>query len=103
MSGSWVVVVAGARSQRIDDLPLEVLADIAVEHKISWYDLVRAPCAHPLAGAALVRAVAGRLGVAAPESFTARTLLDSFVPVDDDLPEAYTDGIPSSEAAPTID
>lgn len=89
----------GDRSLRLEDIEISVLDDIAKQFSIDWIQLVYVPAGNAAAGPALVRKCAEIMGVDAPEKFTPRVLLDSFVEVDDDsLPETFTDGVPTPGA-----
>lgn len=93
----WACKVGG-KSIRLDDIEIGVIGEIARTVEMDWITLVNVPCLDERAGRALVVKCAELLEVSPPEKFTARTLLDSFETVEDDLPELFEDGVPTEGA-----
>jgi len=78
---------------------------VAKSAGVEWYALYSTPAADPVAGPALVRAVAEHLGVPVPGELTPKTLFECFRFVSEadaqQLPTEFEDGLPSPEAVPT--
>ncbi len=90
----WACVVNG-KKLRLDDIEIGILGDIARTCEMDWITLVNVPCLDERAGRSLVIKCAELLGEPPPERFTARVLLDSFETVEDDVPESFSDGVPT--------
>lgn len=92
----WAVTVAG-RTVRLDDLPVDLVADVARQADVSWFDLVMvAPAKDLRAARMLVDAIASHLQVESAGVMTVRQLLDCFAQVEDDMPAVFEDGLPKA-------
>ena len=85
---------------RIDELPLDLLEQAAKAHGARWSDFLVAPAKSVPAGRALINSAAGHLGLAAPDTSTAKAFLAAFEEVPDDTDEIlWQDGLPKAEDA----
>lgn len=83
----------------LDDMPLDVYADIEKETGVPWYRLTANPMAHAAAVVVLVKKCAERLGVEPPATLTPKLLVDMFEVVSEpNLPTEYNEGIPDPKA-----
>jgi hypothetical protein len=89
---------AGARLD-VEDVPLEVYAEIKDKTGLEWWQVVSNPMRHAKAGELLAKACAGISGVDIGV-VTPKTLVAAFT-VDEDaktMPDEFTDGIPDPKA-----
>lgn len=80
---------------RTDHLPAGVIADVARKADTNWAHIVHAP--HIGDGFAMIHlydAACDHAGQTPKVGLTAPELAELFEPVDDDLPDEYSDGIP---------
>jgi hypothetical protein len=89
----------------IEDLPLEVVYDVAVGNGVpdrEWFAFAYGPGAYPHAAVALLRLVAERKGeTVPPEYLTVGNVVSVFPERNgDDRPTEYLDGIPKAEGDP---
>lgn len=91
----WAVKIDGSQMQ-VRDLPIATLNKIAKAADVSWAYIVAMPFGDLNAAERVLFECAKALGVPTPEpsTLTARTILDFFVQVDDDLPELLENGVP---------
>lgn len=84
---------------RLADLTLEALADLEKQCGQEWWRIVARPRASAQNAIHIYAACCASSGCE-PATVTARTLLDVFEMVSDDLPDMYEGGIPKAEDAP---
>lgn len=91
----WAVKLDGKLLQ-VRDLPIAVLDRVAKDTDVSWAYIVALPFADLKGAERLLAAAAEHLQVPAPDpsTLTARTIMDYFEQVDDDLPEMLVNGVP---------
>lgn len=88
----------GDKLIRLDDLDIGVLEDFAAEHGTEWVSVVFTPLANLRTSKALVELCAKQLKVEPPKKFTARSIMDCFEDVPDDIPDNIgSDGLPPTE------
>jgi hypothetical protein len=88
----------GARLD-VDDIPLEVYANIHAATELPWYQVAANPLRDAKAGEMLIRAACGIAGVAVPEKVTPNVLVAAFVFEDgENRAVEYNDGIPDPKA-----
>lgn len=106
----WAVKLDGRDPVHINDLPMVVTRDIAKKHGVVWAMVGEVPnglaATEPDAAIDLVKAAAAHVGIDAPQIPTShgeviRFLADRFVQVDSNLPTAYRDGLPLTDAQTT--
>jgi hypothetical protein len=86
---------------RLADLTLEALAKLEKDCGAEWHRVVSRP-RHSAQNAIHIYAACCELAGCEPETVTARTLLDVFELVPEDMPDMYEAGIPKAEGeAPT--
>jgi len=80
----------------IDDLPMDVYAQLEKDHGIPWYQLGVQPMRYAAAGAALARECAKIVGVELPTPIKARDFVKLFQISDvPNMPTEWEDGMPS--------
>lgn len=102
-----IVFTHAGKKLDVDDVPMDVYADIEKTTSVPWYRLAQAPAAQAAAGPLLAKQCAKILGVELPDPITPRVLVSLF-DVDDtpNTPTEFADGVPDplvedSEAATT--
>ena len=96
-SGTKVKAVkVGGRELRLEtDFSLEEITTITQRHGLNILFFLSNPELGTGAGLAdLYTLACQKAGVPVPDPITYRTISDSFIDVDDDLPEFYEDGVP---------
>ncbi|MGB0890544.1 MAG: hypothetical protein ACPGWS_09695 [Solirubrobacterales bacterium] len=99
---SFAVIVPGGEQVILEDLPLELLAEIEKDGGTRWPTVLAAPASSAMSALAAYKVACKHAGVE-PEDMTARRILEGevFVQVDDDLPTLFEDGLPKAEDDPT--
>jgi hypothetical protein len=87
----------GSRTVRLEDIPARQLGDLETRFGVSWLDLVGRPLVDSQHALAMYERCCALVGVE-PQELTVRQLIDSFVLVDDDRPDAYSGGLPDPKA-----
>lgn len=84
----------------VDDVPMDVYADIEKKTGIAWYRLTQAPAGHAAAGPLLAQRCADMLEVVLPDPITPKVLVDLFDVREDDVtvPSEFEDGMPDPKA-----
>jgi hypothetical protein len=91
-------VHGGARLD-VDDIPLEVYANIHAATGLEWWEVSPSPMRNTKAAQLLFAAACDITGVAAPDPLTPRTLFAGFVIEDgENRATDYNDGIPDPKA-----
>lgn len=96
---SWKCNLPSGKSVMLDDLPIEVFADIAQAEGLppaAWFELVNAPAVNGRAAVRLLVACAAHAGDEEPPVgyIKGGNVLTVFEKVKDDLPVEYSDGRP---------
>jgi hypothetical protein len=96
---SWKCNLPSGKSVLLDDLPIEVFADIATAEGLApsaWYELVNAPAVNGRAAVRLLAACAEHVGDEPPPAgyITGGSILKVFEKARDELPSEYSDGMP---------
>jgi len=94
----FAVKVPGGGEVILQDLPLELLAEIEADGGTRWPTVLAAPASSAKAANAAYKVACKHAGVT-PENLTARMILegDVFYEVADDLPTEFEDGFPKAE------
>lgn len=85
---------------RLADLTLDALADLEKQCGTEWWRIVSRP-RHSAQNARHIYAACCDLAGCKPDTVTARSLLDVFELVAEDMPDMYEGGIPKAGEAPT--
>jgi hypothetical protein len=96
---SWKCNLPSGKSVLLDDLPIEVFADIVTAEGMApaaWYELVNAPGLNGRAAVRLLAACADAVGDPAPPAgyIKGGNVLTVFEKVPDDMPIEFSDGMP---------
>lgn len=79
----------------VDDVPMDVYADIQKRTGVEWYQLSARPMAHAAAGQMLARECAQLLGVELPDKLTPKLFVKLFDVVEEpNLPTEFEEGMP---------